>query len=138
MRFVLDTNIVIAALSGSNEVAANLGGVPVEEVGIPLVVVAELLYGARRSRRVDANLARVEQLRATFPVLPLSDDVVDRYGRVRAALEASGLSKSDFDLLIACTALVSGAALVTHDTALKDGSIIDLVVEDWLEASRDT
>ena len=51
---------------------------------------------------------------------------------VRAGLVARGIAKGDLDLLIACTALAHGATLVTNDTALKDGSITQLVVEDWL------
>lgn len=43
-----------------------------------------------------------------------------------------GRIKGDFDLVIACTAMETGAVLVTNDGALKDGSIEGLVVEDWL------
>jgi predicted nucleic acid-binding protein len=47
-------------------------------------------------------------------------------------VERKGRSKTDFDLVIACTALEHGATLITNDAALKDGAIGDLVVEDWL------
>jgi predicted nucleic acid-binding protein len=36
-------------------------------------------------------------------------------------------------LVIACTALEQQATSVTHDGALKDGTIKDLVVENWLD-----
>ena len=58
-----------------------------------------------------------------------------RYAIVRAQVEKVGRPKSDFDLMIACTAIEQGAILVTHDTALKDGTIANLVVEDWLDAA---
>jgi predicted nucleic acid-binding protein len=45
---------------------------------------------------------------------------------------ARGVAKGDLDILIACTALEHGATLVTNDAALKDGTIAELVVEDWL------
>jgi predicted nucleic acid-binding protein len=51
---------------------------------------------------------------------------------VRADVERRGRAKSDFDLMIACTALEQGATLVTNDAALNDGAIEGLVVEDWL------
>ena len=51
---------------------------------------------------------------------------------MRADLAARGVAKSDFDLVIACTALEHGATLVTNDGALKDGAIVGLAVEDWL------
>lgn len=67
-------------------------------------------------------------------VLPLSDDVVDLYGGIRAALEARGVAKSDFDLLIACTAINLNATLVTNDQALLDGAIEGLRAENWLSS----
>ena len=64
----------------------------------------------------------------------MSLSLVERYAAVRAAVERRGRRKSDFDLVIACTALEHGAVLVTNDTALKEGAIEGLVVEDWLDS----
>jgi tRNA(fMet)-specific endonuclease VapC len=65
-------------------------------------------------------------------VLPFDVAAAARYAVVRAAMERKGRSKTDFDLVIACTALEHGATLVTNDAALKNGAIEGLVVEDWL------
>ena len=67
-------------------------------------------------------------------MLPLGLAIARRYAVVRADVERRGRRKSDFDLMIACTALDQGATLVTHDAALNDGTIEGLVVEDWLSA----
>jgi predicted nucleic acid-binding protein len=64
--------------------------------------------------------------------------VVGRYAIVRAQVERIGRPKSDFDLVIACTTLEQQATLVTHDAALKDGTIEGLVVEDWLDEPAPT
>ena len=69
----------------------------------------------------------------SIAVLPLSDRVVDLYGENRAALEAKGVVKSDFDLIIACTALEHEATLITSDRGLLDDSIPGLRAENWLE-----
>jgi tRNA(fMet)-specific endonuclease VapC len=135
VRYVLDTNVVIAALNGVDEVAARLRNVPLRDVGIPLVVIGELAYGAHKSPRKRENLARVDHLRATFPIVPVTEAIIDRYASIRAALEVRGIVKTDFDLIIACSALEAGATLVTHDAALKDGSIERLTVDDWLDGS---
>ena len=132
MTYVLDTNVVIAAINGDQRVLERLRSAKVEETIIPLVVVAELLYGARRSSRSDANLARVRALRKRFRVAPIDEALVERYAVIRAAVEAKGRPKSDFDLLIAACALEHQAALVTNDAALKAGDIEELVIEDWL------
>ncbi len=132
MRYVLDANIAIAALNGVGGVRAHLETVPGEEVGIPMVAVAELLFGANKSKRREDNLQRIAALRQSIATLSLTDGVIERYGALRASLESRGLVKSDFDLLIACTALDLDAVLVTNDQGLLDGSIVGLRAEDWL------
>jgi predicted nucleic acid-binding protein len=132
VKYVLDTNIVARLLDGEERVLSHLADVAPSDVGIPLLVLAELLFGAEKSARREQNHARIQRLTETFPMLPVGLAVVRRYAAVRAEIERVGRSKSDFDLMIACTALEQSATLVTHDEALKDGAIDGLVVEDWL------
>ena len=133
MRYVLDANIAIAALNGVATVRTRLAEVPGSEVGIPIVAIAELTFGAYKSRQREANLESIADLRRAVVVLELDDDIVDLYGSTRAALEGRGFAKSDFDLLIACTAVSQSATLVTNDRSLLDGQIDGLQVENWLE-----
>jgi tRNA(fMet)-specific endonuclease VapC len=114
-------------------VRSRLAAVPGSEIGIPMVAVAELLFGAYKSRRREDKLARIAMLRQSIAVLPLTDRVADLYGENRAALEAMGVVKSDFDLIIACTALEQDATLVTGDRGLLDDRIPGLRAENWLE-----
>ncbi len=133
MKYVLDASAAVAAMNGVGSARARLAAVAASEVGIPIVAVAELLYGAHKSRRREENLARVAALRRSVAVLPLTDRVVDLYGQNRVALEARGVVKSDFDLIIACTALEQEATLVTSDRGLLDNNIPGLLAENWLE-----
>jgi tRNA(fMet)-specific endonuclease VapC len=135
VKYVLDTNIVARLLDGDERVLGHLADVEPSDVGIPLLVLAELLYGAEKSARREQNPTRVQRLTETFPMLPLGFAVVRRYAVVRAEVEKLGRPKSDFDLVIACVSLEHGAVLVTHDAALKDGAVQGLAVEDWLEAA---
>ena len=132
MRVVLDSNIAIAAMNRVAAVVERLATIPADDVAIPMAAIAELAYGARRSRRVDQNLGRLAALREEFAAMPVSDAVADRYGEVRADLQTRGATKSDFDLLIACTALEQDALLVTADHGLLDGAIRGLRAENWL------
>jgi tRNA(fMet)-specific endonuclease VapC len=115
-------------------VLAHLADVDPSDVGIPLLVVAELLFGAEKSARRDENRSRIQRLTESLRMLPLGLAIVRRYAAVRLDVERRGRSKSDFDLMIACTALEHEATLVTHDAALNDGAIDGLLVEDWLSA----
>lgn len=132
MRYVLDTNTVIAALNGVPSVLSRLTAVPAGDVALPVVVLGELLYGAYRSRRKDANLAKLAELRKGIGVLPVTERIAERYAEVRADLQSRGIAKSDFDLLIACTGLDTQTVVVTDDHALLDGSIAGLTAENWL------
>lgn len=132
MKYVLDTNVVIAALNGNDAVRARLATIAPGDVCLAVVVLAELLHGARRSRRSAENLARLNALADTLATLDVDRAVAERYGVVRAQLESRGRPKSDFDLVIACTALTNDATLVTHDHGLLDGEISELRTEDWL------
>ncbi|MCG8557805.1 MAG: PIN domain-containing protein [Proteobacteria bacterium] len=138
MRFVLDSNMVIAALNGRASVVEHLARIAALDVGIPVVVVGELVYGAHRSRRKRENLGRIARLTRSFRVLNVNRAIVERYGAIRAALQSKGITKSDFDLVIACTALEHEAVLVTDDGGLLDGSVQGLRVDNWLERARGT
>lgn len=132
MRYVLDTNVVARLLDGDERVLRHLMDVEPSDVGIPLVVFAELYFGAEKSARRDENHARIQRLTKTFRTVPVGPAIVRRYAVVRADVERRGRRKSDFDLIIACTALEQEATLITNDAALKDGAIESLAVEDWL------
>jgi tRNA(fMet)-specific endonuclease VapC len=132
VKYVLDTNIVVRLLAGEERVLAHLSDVDSSDVGIPLLVLAELLFGAEKSARRHENRERIQRLTESLRLLPLGLAIARRYALVRADVERRGRAKSDFDLMIACTALEQGATLVTNDAALNDGAIEGLVVEDWL------
>lgn len=132
MKYVLDTNIVSRLLDRDPRVIDRLGGVDAADLGLPIVVLTELLFGAAKSGRPAANRARIEAFASRVTLLPLTVAIAERYASVRLAAERRGRPKSDFDLVIACTALEQGAVLLTHDDALKDGTIDGLVVDDWI------
>jgi predicted nucleic acid-binding protein len=61
LKYVLDTNILVAALNGDPAVIARLNEVePFEEAILPALALAELRFGASSSRRVGENLARTD------------------------------------------------------------------------------
>ncbi len=83
---------------------------------------------------LDANAAiaalnDVGDIRARLAAVPASEVGIP----IVATLEAKGIVKSDFDLVIACTALEQEAILVTSDRGLLDNSIPGLRAENWVE-----
>ena len=66
-------------MKGDERVLCHLVDVEPSDVGIPLLVLAELLFGVEKSIRKEQSGARINQLTETFPMLPLGLAVVRRY-----------------------------------------------------------
>ena len=70
MKYLLDTNTCVQFLrhGSASLVAGRLAAVAAGDVVLCSVVVAELLFGALRSRDVAKNLADVRAFMARFPL----------------------------------------------------------------------
>jgi tRNA(fMet)-specific endonuclease VapC len=131
VSFLLDTNVCIRVLNGSSpEVVAKLRELDPGDVVISAVVRAELVYGARKSRHVAANLRLVEAFCEPFLCLPFDAGSADAYGEIRADLERLGQPIGPNDFLIAASALAHSLTLVTHNTS-EFARVPGLTVEDW-------
>lgn len=128
MRYLLDSNVVIAVLKAHPGVLARLRANRPEDFAIPAIVVHELHYGAGRSRRRDENLARIEALR--FEILDFDREDARASGEIRASLAIAGTPIGPYDVLIAGQAVARGLILVTHNTR-EFGRVAGLTVEDW-------
>lgn len=131
MSRLLDTNVCVAFLNGSAAtVRDKLLSMSPREVRLCSVVKAELLYGARKSKRVSDNLMRLMQFFATFDSLPFDDLAAEHYGMLRAQLEAAGTPIGANDMMIAATALASDSTLVTRNQS-EFLRVTGLSVETW-------
>lgn len=132
--FLLDANTCIRILDGSSPaVAARLQATDSSEVRLSAVVKAELLYGARKSARVEDNLRVLRRFFAPFVSLPFDDRCAEEAGLIRLDLERSGRPVGPNDLLIAATARAHDLVVVTHNTG-EFGRVPGLRIEDWERA----
>lgn len=113
---LLDTNICIAFLNGSDDsVFGRLKSLSPGEVALCSIVKAELLFGARKSTKVDQNLTRLNTFFKSMASLDFDDRAAVHYGIVRTQLEAAGTPIGANDLLIASIALANDIALATRN-----------------------
>jgi tRNA(fMet)-specific endonuclease VapC len=129
---LLDTNSCVDHLrrgTGSN-VTTRLNGSLPGSVILCSVVVAGLLYGARRSNNVARTLAEVQGFCSRFASLPFDDRAADEYGKIRAHLYGAGIPIGPNDFMIASIALAIGLTLVTHNVG-EFGRVPGLNIEDW-------
>jgi tRNA(fMet)-specific endonuclease VapC len=83
-----------------------------------------------KSRHPDTTLARQQEFLQPFLSLPFDDHAAQRYGSIRADLEARGTPIGPNDLMIAAIALANDLTLVTANIR-EFNRIGDLRVEDW-------
>ncbi len=133
--YLLDTNALSDLIRDpGGEVAARLALVGPDQVCTSVIVAAELRYGA--AKRASARLSeRVDTILRQVPVKPVEPPSDQIYGRIRADLEAAGVSIGDHDLLIAAHALSLGCILVT-DNEREFRRVPGLSVENWRRGSR--
>lgn len=128
MKFLLDSNAVIALLKGHTGFLTRLRQYQPEDFGIPAIVAHELFYGAYKGQRTVENLARVDALQ--FEVLDFDREDAQQAGELRAILAAAGTPIGAYDVLIAGQALARSLTLVTHNTR-EFQRVPRLLLEDW-------
>ena len=129
--YLLDTKACIRILNGTSpSLNDHLRAVPRPLVRLSSVVKAELLYGARKSTRVAENLRLLERFFDTIASLPFDDRCAEEYGLLREELDRAGTPIGPNDLLIAATARVHRAILVTHNVR-ELSRVAELRLEDW-------
>jgi len=134
--YLLDTDTVIYALKGQREVLRNLALHADDPLGVSVITLMELYYGAFRSRQVAGNLAKVRSLEKAVQVWDLQADAAEVFGALKAELESDGTRLDDFDLGIAACALVHNLTLVSHNSA-HFARVRGLRLDDWCAAPSD-
>ena len=126
-RCLLDTNIVIALFANEFSITRRLG--EAEEVFTPSIVLGELYYGARRSKRVQENVARIEEFAERSTVLACDTETARRYGEVKDRLRHQGRPIPENDIWIAAIALQYDLTLAARDAHFE--KVNDLKFETW-------
>ncbi len=131
MRYMLDTNICIYVMKRRPpEVHERLRGIPVGEVGMSAVVLAELRHGIAKSSQRERSEAALRDFLAFVQVLDWPEAAAHDYGEIRAELERNGTVIGGNDLLIAAHARQLGATLVTNN-GREFERVPGLCVENW-------
>ena len=133
MRYLLDANAVIALLNDTTSpIARRVRRHSPRDIGVSVVVIHELYYGAFKSQRVEKNVSRVDALQ--FPVVEFDQEDARQAGKIRALLASKGTPIGPYDVLIAGQAKARNLTLVTHNTT-EFLRVSGLKVEDWKGAT---
>jgi tRNA(fMet)-specific endonuclease VapC len=134
MRYLLDTNTLIYIINKRPRHTAVLERFSREEpqdLCVSAITLAELRYGIAKSKRSEANRRAFVSALETLRIAPFDADAAERYGMVRAELEASGRPIGPLDMLIAAHALSLGVTLVTNNQR-EFSRVHRLRLENWI------
>jgi tRNA(fMet)-specific endonuclease VapC len=101
-----------------------------DDAGVPVITLAELWFGARKSSRPERTRASVDAFLRPFEIVPFDKDAAESYAEIRFRLERMGRPIGERDLLIAAIARSRRLVVATHNVG-EFGRVPGLVVEDW-------
>lgn len=130
-KYLLDTNVFIAALKGHPLVCQRLEILKPAQILLSSIVLGELVLGAEQSQQVQKNLAKLKKIESQFELIQLDKTTMYCYGEIRAKLEQKGLPIGANDTWIAAQALSHHVIMVT-DNVREFSRIEHLHLENWL------
>ena len=128
MRYLLDTNVLIAAIAKRHRGIQQLMIDRKDDLGLSAIVLHELFFGAFKSDLVDQNLDRIEAL--GLPILAFDREDARVVGEIRAMLKRRGTPIGPYDMLIAGQALARGLTLITANVS-EFMRVDGLEIENW-------
>jgi len=131
--YFLDTNTCIYFLNGTYQhIKKKILSTPPNEIAIPSVVKAELIFGAYKSKNRDGNLEKVEKFLEPFEIVSFNDMMTYGYADIWYKTEIIGCNAGPNDLFIASIVKFHEGILVTNNE--KEFKRIEgLKIENWAE-----
>jgi len=129
---LLDTNICIYFLNEkSDKLIRRFQEVTPADIKLPAVTVAELFYGAEKSKARKKNRQKVDAFIQPFEIIPFDEQACRVYGKIRSKVESLGTPIGPMDLLIASIGLAHDYVLITNNTK-EFKRIKGLKIDNWL------
>lgn len=128
--YLLDTDTVIFSMKGNQKVMNSFMRHADAPKAISVITFGELIFGARKSQRVQENLAKVYRLREMFPIMDITPAIMECFGEIKAEQQSKGITIADLDLIIGVTALTMGYSVITNNTR-HFSRIPGLTVSSW-------
>lgn len=130
--YLLDTNICIYGMKNRYpSLREKLLTINPSEVYVSAVTVAELEYGAAKSKWSERTRDWMYVFLGSFTILPFEVSDAGCYGQIREYLESKGTPIGPYDMMIAAQGISRKYTVVTHNTK-EFSRIPGILLEDWV------
>jgi tRNA(fMet)-specific endonuclease VapC len=130
--YFLDTNTCIYFLNGKYaSISEHFRKTTPDQIQIPSIVKAELLFGIEKSQKKDENRDKVLQFLNAFKITDFDSGAAVQYSKIRSKLESAGIPTGPNDLLIASIVIANNGILVTNNTK-EFSRVPNLHLENWV------
>jgi tRNA(fMet)-specific endonuclease VapC len=126
---VLDTDVCIELLKGKEKVIKVRESID-DDIGISFMSIAELYYGAEKSKNPIKNYNEIEKLLLSMEIIHSDFRILKRFGKIKALLQKQGITLADADIFVAATTMETGTKLITGNVRHFE-RIPGLVIENW-------
>jgi tRNA(fMet)-specific endonuclease VapC len=106
-------------------------GLSPSDIKLSTITVAELFFGAEKSKAQKKNWITVQRFIGHFERIPFDEKCCFHYAKIRTPLEKSGSPIGPMDLLIASTTLAHNLVLVTNNVK-EFKRVKGLSLENWI------
>lgn len=131
MKYLLDTDTCVYFLNGNQNIANRLLQIKSSDVCTTIFNIAELMFGAYNSKKINYNLARIEDFEEKILVLnSVTDNVISSFAYEKALLRKSGKKIGDIDLFISAFAINYNLTLISNNYS-HFKNIKNLKIENW-------
>ena len=132
MKYLLDSNIVVAAIKGRLPVAVKLSAMRPGDIAVSIVAKMEAEMALRGDTRAQSRYGRLlRDFLANVRVLDFGVTEAQQAVTLGGYQRQGGTQMDRYNLLVAATALAHQLVLVTNDT-LAFADVPGLDVENWL------
>jgi tRNA(fMet)-specific endonuclease VapC len=114
---ILDADVIIGGEKGAFDLQAWVASRPRQQFEVAAITVAELWHGVERAtgRHKARRQQYLQNLLASLPILPYTEETAYEHARLWAELESSGQAIGYYDLIVAATARERGSQVATFN-----------------------
>lgn len=115
MNYLIDSDWIIDGLVGIPRATRVIEEMTPDGLAVSIVTLGEVFEGAFSAPQPAEQLAIFREYLADFAIVPLDDQIMEQFARIRSDLRRHGRLIPDIDLQIAATAITLDMTLVTRN-----------------------